>query len=213
MRRAQLIAGIAIQNSETSLQICKVRAKAHGFFELANRFRCHTNVRVGLAQLGVHVRQLAFDERIDLGRYRARSHLRVYPSSGVVLAEVIVSDHQVELRFRVIGVEEHGFFEMRFRLREVARSVRDDAEHVMNVGVPVRLGNDLQEQTFRLVELAAMVVLSTEQQQLPDVVVHHCWSVLEKQAFYHHCFEPGRHLATCSVLALLQRDSTASPRG
>ena len=57
-------------------------------------------------------------------------------------------------------------------LREVAARVADDAEHVVHVGQAVVLLEDLPQHLLGLVELALLVVLAAEEQELLDVLVH-----------------------------------------
>jgi hypothetical protein len=57
-------------------------------------------------------------------------------------------------------------------LREIAATVRDDAEHVEHVGEAIGVLDDLFQQVLGFVELALLVVLAPEQEQLLQVVIH-----------------------------------------
>ncbi len=57
-------------------------------------------------------------------------------------------------------------------LREVAARVADDAEHVVHVREAVVLVQHLPQQRFGLVELALLIVLAAEEQELLRVLVH-----------------------------------------
>ena len=61
---------------------------------------------------------------------------------------------------------------MSLGLDEVAARVRDDAEHVEHVRETVGLRDDLLQQVLRFVELALLVMLASEQEQLLDVIIH-----------------------------------------
>jgi hypothetical protein len=112
--------------------------------------------------------------KIGLGRTAraAMANLPVDLASRVVFAEVVVGDHQIQLRFGVIRIQAHRLFEVPFGLIEIALGVRDHPEHVENIRESIGFGHDLPQQVLGLVELALLVVLPAQEQQLLDVVVH-----------------------------------------
>ena len=91
----------------------------------------------------------ALDARVDLPR-------------RLVLAAVVVGDREVQRGLGVVGVEGQRALEVVLGLREVAARVADDAEHVVHVGQPVVLLEDLAQHLLRLLELALLVVLAPE---------------------------------------------------
>src|SRR5262245_53207478 len=50
--------------------------------------------------------------------------------------------------------------------------MRDDAEHVVHVGVPILLFEDHAEHLFRFLELPLRVVLAAENEELLHALVH-----------------------------------------
>jgi hypothetical protein len=50
--------------------------------------------------------------------------------------------------------------------------MRNHPEHVENIRETIGFGYDLSQQVLGLVELTLLVMLSTEEQELLDVVVH-----------------------------------------
>ena len=111
---------------------------------------------------------------VSIGR-PARSSmpdLAVDLARSVVFAEVIVGDHQVQLRLGVVRVQADGFFEVALGLCEVALGVRNHSEHVENICETIRLRHHLPQQILGLVELALLVVLPAQKEKLLDVIVH-----------------------------------------
>jgi hypothetical protein len=98
--------------------------------------------------------------------------LAINLARGVVLPEVVVRDHQVQLRLGVIRIQADRLFEIPFGLREIALGVRDHPEHVENIRETIGFGHNLSQQVLGFVELALLVMLPAQEEKLLDVVVH-----------------------------------------
>ena len=99
------------------------------------------------------------DPRVDLARV-------------VVLAELVVRDHEVELSLGVVRVQYHGLLEVRSGGHQVTLGVADHTEHVLNVGEAIGVNYDLTEAVLSLGVLALRVVVAAKRQQLFDALVH-----------------------------------------
>src|SRR4051812_10982435 len=135
----------------------------------------------------MHVGDLALGKRIAQASSRTPTpNAPVDLARGVVLPEVVVGDHQVELRLGVVRVQSHRRLEVALRLRKVATAVRHHAEHVENVREAIRLLDDLLQEVLGFVELALLVVLAAEQEQLLQMVIHGALRSLRKDPRSSH---------------------------
>ena len=97
---------------------------------------------------------------------------RVDLSGRLVLASVVVGDRQVQRGLGVARVDGERALEVVLRLREVAARMADHAEHVVHVGEAIVLLEHLPQERFGLVELALLIVLAAEEQELLRMLVH-----------------------------------------
>ena len=162
------------QRPELRAQVRELRAQTDGLLVLGDRLARETGVRVGLAHLGVHVGDFAAREGVEPQEVAAGRPLdpRVDLPRGLVLAAVVVRHGQVERGLGVARVDRERALEVVLGLGEVAARVADDAEHVVHVGEAVVLVEDLPQHLLGLLELALLIVLAAEEQELLGVLVH-----------------------------------------
>ncbi len=172
--RADEVVAVAVERPEARLEIGEPRAEGHGLLELLDGVGPAPRVDVGLGERGVHVRELAAHERI-LERAAAAvvaPDAGVDAARGVVLAEIVVGDGEVEEGLGVAGVELDRALEVALCAVEIASIVEDDRHHVVDVGVPIRDREDLPEQGLGAIVLATLVVLAPEREELLHLLIH-----------------------------------------
>ncbi len=160
--------------AELHLEIGEVRTERDPPLELAHRFASKPCVMVGLRKIGVHVRELAADERVEPLRRAGRSHFDVVVNLArlLVFPAIVVGDGKVERRFRVVRIHFEGALEVPLGDEKIPALVRDDTKHVVHVRVAILLLENLTKQLFGLLEFARRVVLAAKGEELFDPLVH-----------------------------------------
>ena len=168
------LARLPEQRGELRSQVCEVGAEQDRLLVLRDRFAREAGVHVRLRQVRVHVRDLAPRERVESGRVAARSllDLRVDLARLRELAAVVVGDGEVQCGLGVVRVQRQRTFEVALGVDVAGAAVRDDPEHVVNVGELVVVLEDLLEEALCQLELLLGVVFAPLQEHLPHVFVH-----------------------------------------
>ncbi len=173
LARSGEVSSVSIQDAEPGAQVGKAR-QFDRFLQLVDRLNRHARIGIGMRDVGVHVRNATSGERVE-----SRSGVGVAATDGcvdrprrLVLAEVVVRDHQVQLRLGVVRIDRDSAFEARFGAGEVTLPVSDEPEHVVDIREAVGSVDHLTQLKFGLLVFAFLEVLPTEQEELFEMVIH-----------------------------------------